>query len=404
MKQEELFAMALGLSRPWQVKDVRFDPAAGQLDIEIDFERGASFLCPECGAAGCKAWDTESKSWRHMNFFQHRCDLHARVPRVRCDRCGNTRQVNVPWARPGSGFTLLFELLVLAMGKAMPVAAVARLIDEHDTRVWRIVRGWVDRARQVRSDRAVRRVGVDEKSRRRGHRYVTTFTDLDTRKVLFVAEGKKAGVIGQFREDLLAHGGDPNAITEFCCDMSAAYVSGIEQFFPNAHVTFDKFHLVALVNEAVAETRTEEAETDHRLRGQRNALLRNPENLTDKQIDELAPLAGVRRSTSKTVRAYHMRLAFQELFRQPRSKAAAYLTQWCAWASRSRIASMIRAGQTMRRHWDGILRWFTSGISNGVVEAINGLIQSAIARARGFRSLENLTAMIYLIAGKLAFQ
>jgi transposase len=405
LKQEQtLFAMALGLSHPWQVTDIHFDAGQGQLDIEIDFERGAGFACPECGARGCKAWDSETKSWRHLHFFQHRCDLHARVPRVRCDACGTTRQVEVPWARTGSGFTLLFEMLVLAMARDMPVAAVARLVGEHDTRIWRIVRGWVDRAREVRDDSGVRRVGVDEKSRRRGHRYVTTFTDLDARKTLFVAEGKKADSVRQFREDLLVHGGDPDAITEFCCDMSETYVSGIEEFFPKAAITFDKFHMVKIVSEAVAATRTEEAKEKPELVGMRYAFLKNPENLTDQQIGQLAPLAGVRRSTRKTVRAYHLRLAFQELFRQPRPKAKAYLESWCGWAARSRIPAMIEAARTMRRHLAGILRWFTSRISNGLVEAINGLIQSAIARSRGFRSVENLTTMIYLIAGKLVFQ
>lgn len=185
--------------------------------------------------------------------------------------------------------------------------------------------------------------------------------------------------------------------------MSAAYISGIGEFFPRAHITFDKFHLVAIVNEAVAETRSEEVSQRPELKGLRQALLKNPEKLTNDQIDELAPLAGVKKSTRKTVRAYHLRLAFQELFRQPRSKATGYLESWCRWASRSRVPAMIRAAGTMRRHWNGILRWFTSHISNGVVEAINGLIQSAIARARGFRSIENLTAMIYLIAGKPVF-
>jgi transposase len=185
--------------------------------------------------------------------------------------------VEVPWGRPGSGFTLLFEMLILAMAKSMPVAAVARLVGEHDTRIWRVVRGWVDGTRSERSDENVRRVGVDEKSRRRGHRYVTVFTDLDERKVLFVAEGKKADAVGAFREDLIAHGGDLEAVTEFCCDMSAAYVSGIGEFFPRAHITFDKFHLVAIVNEAVAETRSEEVSERPELKGLRQALLKNPQ-------------------------------------------------------------------------------------------------------------------------------
>ena len=127
MRDVELFGMALGLTEPWSVERTEFDAGARRLDLYLDFRRGAVFACPECGAAGCKAWDTTDLEWRHLDFFQHEAYLHARVPRVKCEGCG-VKQVGVPWARSGSGFTLVFEALVLAMAKAMPVAAVARLV------------------------------------------------------------------------------------------------------------------------------------------------------------------------------------------------------------------------------------------------------------------------------------
>src|SRR6266481_8552304 len=104
---------------------------------------GSRFACSECGVAGCPADDSENKTWRHLNFFQHEAYLHARVPRVSCKGCG-IKRVLVPWARPDSGFTLLFEALVMARVQAMPVAVVARMIDEWDTRLWagcRLIKG-----------------------------------------------------------------------------------------------------------------------------------------------------------------------------------------------------------------------------------------------------------------------
>ena len=189
MQDKDLFGLALGLSKPWFVSSVEFEPEERRLELLIDFERGGVFPCSECGAADCKAYDTEEKSWRHLNFFQFETHLRARLPRVRCGKCG-VLPVSPPWARPGSGFTLLFEALVLTLAAHMPVRAIARLLGEHDTRLWRILHHYVDFSRAERDDSAVREVGIDETASRRGHNYVSLFVDLDEAKVLYVAEGR----------------------------------------------------------------------------------------------------------------------------------------------------------------------------------------------------------------------
>src|SRR5215470_12497935 len=141
-----LFDLALNLTPPWKVAGFLFDPDGRRLDINLDFERGARFACPQCGAADCPVHDTEAKEWRHLNFFQHEAYLHARVPRTRCERCG-VHLVAVPWARKGSLFTLLFEALTMAMMREMPVKATGRIVGEHDTKLWRVLHHYVDVAR-----------------------------------------------------------------------------------------------------------------------------------------------------------------------------------------------------------------------------------------------------------------
>ena len=145
MRDTDLFGLALGVEPPWVVRKSAFDGAAKRLDIYLDFARGSRFACPQCGAAGCPAYDSDEKTWRHLNFFQHEAYLHARVPRVSCTGCG-IKQVEVPWARVDSGFTLLFEALVMAMVQAMPVAVVARMVEEWDTRLWRVIHHYVEAA------------------------------------------------------------------------------------------------------------------------------------------------------------------------------------------------------------------------------------------------------------------
>ena len=391
------------------VKKSEFDAAAKRLDIQLDFTKGSRFACPQCGVAGCPAYDSEDKTWRHLKFFQHEAYLHARVPRVTCKGCG-IKQVLVPWARPDSGFTLLFEALVMAMVQAMPVAVVARMIDEWDTRLWRVIHHYVEKARDRADHSDVTSVAAacpragqrpdpwDETASRRGHNYVSLFVDLVRRRVLFVAEGKDAGTVDAFAKDLAAHGGNPEAVAEVCIDMSPAFIAGTAESLPNAQITFDKFHVVKLINEAVDAVRRAEQKSRTDLKKSRYLWLKNPRNLSQRQRTQLDNLSA---SNLKTGRAYRIRLAFQELYLQPARNAEAFLRKWYWWATHSRLPPMIAAARMVKRHWSGILRWFHTKIANGILEAINSLVQAAKAKARGYRSTRNLKAIIYLIAGKL---
>jgi len=257
----------------------------------------------------------------------------------------------------------------------------------------------VDQAR-ARSDASqVTKVAIDETAARRGHDYITLFVDIDQARVLFATEGKDADTIAAFAEDLAAHGGDAEAISEVCIDMSPAFIKGTAEHLPNAAITFDKFHAVKIVNDAVDQVRRAEQKGQSLLRGTRYIWLRNPTNLSDRQR---ATLDSLPTRYLKTARAYQIRLAFQDLYNQPSAEAGAgFLKTWYFWATHSRLEPMIEAARTVKRHWDGILRWFDSKIANGLIEGINSLVQAAKAKARGYRSSRNLKAIVYLIAGKL---
>jgi len=398
MRDTNLLQLALGLTPPWTVTGSDFDAETHRLDIQVDFAPGNRFACPNCGAAACPAHDTERMTWRHLNFFQHQAYLNARVPRVRCETCG-VRKVRVPWARPDSGFTLLFEALLMTMLSAMPVNAVARMVGEHDTRLWRVLHHYVEQARARGDASQVTRVAIDETAARRGHDYITLFVDIEQARVLFATQGRDAGTVAAFADDLAAHGGDPAAVSEVCIDMSPAFIKGVGESLPKAAITFDKFHAVKIVNDAVDQVRRAEQKRQGLLRGTRYIWLRNPANLTERQR---ATLDALPTQHLKTARAYQIRLAFQDLYDQPSAEAGAgFLKKWYFWATHSRLAPMIEAARTVKRHWHGILRWFDSRIANGLIEGINSLVQAAKAKARGYRSSRNLKAIVYLLAGKL---
>ena len=264
-----------------------------------------------------------------------------------------------PWARPGSGFTLLIKALVMSMVRAMPVRTLAGKIGESDTRIWRLLRHYVDEARARQSHAGVSSFGVDETACKRGHNSVSVFVDMATRRALFATEGRDAATLARFREDFEARGGDPERGGEVCCDMSGAFVAGVEKHFPKAHITFDRFHIMKALNEAVDEVRREAAKTRPELSRSRYVWLKNPGNLRRVQKEQLAALT-LPRLNLKTARAWHVKLNFQELFQQSPEEAETFLKRWHFWATHSRLEPMKRAAATIRRHWDGILRWFTS--------------------------------------------
>jgi transposase len=403
MNPESLFGVALGIVSPWEVEGVEFSKEAKRLDIKINFQRGAQFPCPVCGSPA-PAYDTAEKTWRHLNFFQYEAYLTARVPRVKCPNadCG-IKQVSVPWARAGSGFTLLFEALVMFLVREMPVKAAATLLGEHDTRIWRVLDHYVQIARAQADYSDVKRVGIDETSARRGQDYISLFFDLDQRRLLFGTGGKDHVTVKAFTEDLKAHGGAPENVTAACIDMSKAFIKGIKEALPNAEITFDPFHLIQLMNDALGKVRAEEARLfPELLHGSRYAFLKNPENLTEKQDETLTKLSRYR---LKTAKAYLIKLALQDVYFAPtREDAVALLKSWYNWAIRCQIEQVKKVARTVKDHWNGILAWFDSKLSNGFLEAVNGLIQAAKRRARGYRSTKNLINMAYLIAAKLDFR
>jgi transposase len=396
-----LFQLALGITPPWEVDRLEFDADQRRLDIHVDFKRGTKFVCPECGAGDCPVHDVVDKEWRHLNFFQHEAYLHARVPRVRCHEHG-VRQVAPPWAREGSGFTLLFEALAMLLMREMPVKAAARILGEQDTRLWRVLLHYVEVARSGEDFSEVSQVGIDETSHRRGHDYVSVFVDLDRSKVVFATPTREKKVVAEFKTDLEAHGGDADKVVNFSADFWQPYRDGIKENFANARLTIDRYHVLQLLNRAVDEVRRQEQRTSPGLKKTRYIWLKKQSHLTARQKEDLPYL---RRRHRRTARAYELKLEFEDLWQLSAADAPAYLDDWCSrvYRTRSRLDSLKDFVDTIDMHREDVLRWFQTRINNGVLEAINSLVQAAKRRARGYRTDKHYVAVIYMTAGKLNF-
>ena len=445
----ELFRLALGLAVPWQVMSVEFDQEGGTLKIGLDFPRGSRFSCPEaaCVNKACAVHDAMEQTWRHLDFFELQAYLVARVPRVDCPTHG-VHLVSVPWARPGSGFTLLMDIAMLTFAKQMPIAPLAKIARVHDTRIWRVIEHHVGASRASLDFSGVTKVGCDETSAKRGQDYVSLVMDLEERRVMFATPGKDADTVKAFADDLSAHGGDPKTqVEEVCCDMSPAFIKGIAEHLATQpdneanedagrdttiepisvasdapltpvvpstegdqgvvtvvhrpEIVFDRYHVVAKANEAVDEVRRSESKTRAELKRSRYVWLKNESNLTAKKREQLTWLTRPSMRLA-TARAARWRDDFNGFYdKSTPEEAEAHPTSWCYGAKRSRLEPIKAFVKTVEAHWEAIIAWQTNRLSNGLLEGTNSLVQAAKTRAHGYRSKEKMITIIYLIAGKL---
>jgi transposase len=343
--------------------------------------------------------DTVEKRWRHLNFFQHECYLHARVPRVNTPD-GRVLMVMPPWAGKLDGFTLLFEALMLQLCKHMPINQVAAMVDTAPRKLWRMLDVYVHAARYCEDYSGVTAVGMDETSIAKGHKYITLFVDLAARKTIHVAEGKGADTVKAFAKDLRQHGGKPKNITDVSCDMSPAFIKGVREYLPHAKITFDKFHILKIIGEAVDEVRREEAKTNPLLTNARYVFLKNEVNLTAKQREKKEELL-IAGQNLKSMKALRMRENFQQLYRMfTVGQFVKGLRAWVRWVIACGLKPMEAAAKTIIRHWDGIVRWKQSQINNGILEGLNSTVQAAKRKARGYK-INHLITMTYLLTGKL---
>jgi len=412
---EALFTSALGLQAPWSVQDVVLDTSRRRIDFNLTCNV-SRLPCPHCAALDQGVHDRLTREWRHLDFFQFEAWLHAEVPRVACSACGKTGQIDVPWAREGSGFTALFEALALSLCKELPVRQAAALLRCSDKQLWRRIDHYVTKARALDDMSEVGIVGIDETSLRKGQNYITVVHDLQTKRLLFACEGRDHQTVVDFCADLKAHGGDPDQVKHVCQDMSAAYAKGVALALPHAQISYDRFHVIAMANEAMDGVRRQEMSTQPRavkdalgdndrklLKSLTWGMRRNPQGWSGKQLNAMHWL---QHSTLKSARAWRLKMALRAVYAKAAQEnrgelAKADLIGWISWARRSRLEPFKKLANTLKQRIDGVVRGMLDNRSNAYVEAMNGLLQQAKRAARGFRTATYFISIAYLRMSKL---
>src|SRR6266511_1319280 len=383
MRDTELYQQLLGLAAPWTVDRVELSVGDQRVDVWVEHPRGHRFTCPEpaCGRQLGVYDHVDERSWRHLDSCQFLTYLHARPPRVDCPEHG-VHQVHLPWAEPMSRFTTLFERLAIDVLTECDVAGAARLL--------RI--SW-DEARHLIG----RAVG-------RGQDYITVVSDLDAGTVEHLAdERRQASLDGYFTRFTSQQREQIRAVA---MDMWEPYITSVRAHLtdPDDKIVFDRYHVMGYLTTAVDTVRKREhralaAAGNNLLARSKYLWLYSVENLPDRHVERFAAL---RRADLKTGRAWAIKENLRRLwsYLDP-DWGKRHWRKWYFWATHSRLAPVIDAARTLKRHEAGLLSYFAHRITNAGAESLNSRIQAIRVSARGYRNRENFKTAIYFHCGGL---
>ncbi len=355
-----------------------------------------------CCQRRCSGYDTQaSRLWRHLGLGSVRIWLRYAPRRARCRRCNVTRVEHLPWASPNTGFTMAFEEMCAYLAQITDWTSVTKLLGIDWRTVGVIIGRVVDRELDPSRLEGLRRIGVDEFSYRKRHRYITIVVDHDSRRVVWAGEGKGAKALTRFFAQI-----GPEACRQLetvTMDMSAGYRRAVLDHAPQATIVFDRFHVQKLAGEALDQVRrqvvreADDSEFARAIKRSRWPLLKNAEDATEKDTRKLSD---VERTYKPLYRAYLLKEALRKaLSRRQPWRARRDLREWIGWAARSRLEPFKRLSRTIRKHFDGITAYIELRLTNGLVEGINAKSRMIARRAYGIHSAHALMGMIMLCSG-----
>ena len=417
MRVTTAFNKMLAIPGAW-VASVTFGPEGVVVGLR---RRRRRPTCP-CGWRGRAVYDRSVRRWRHLDLGAVKLFLEAEIRRIQCRRCGRVRTEAVDWARPRARHTRDFEDVVAWLCQRTDKTTVTRLLRTS----WETVAGIVGRVVAEHLDTRrlhdIYRIGVDEVSYRKGHRYLTVVADHDRDgAVIWAHEGRDHAVLEKFYDEVLGEEGCA-ALEAVSLDMGPAYKLATDAKAAQARQCVDPFHVVKLANEAVDKARRwawnlerQAHPAPKRPRGwprrgspptptrprwvkhTRWALLKDPDALNDSQ---LAVLEALRRERSVLYRCWQLKEGLRDLFRLRRPReAGVHLDWWLAWACRCRIPAFVTLSKTIRANRDRILAAVELGLSNSKLEGLNSKIRLINHRGYGHHTATAVIAMIYLCCG-----
>jgi transposase len=401
MRDKDLYAQILGIQPPWMVREVALNLAEGEIVIHVQHDPAVALTCPECGSE-VPGYDTRERCWRHLDTCQYHTILAAEVPRCRCSEHG-VHQVSVPWGEPGSRFTALFEALIIDWLKETSMSAVGRNLDLSWDQIDGIMQRAVTRGLARREKVFPERLGVDETSFRKRHKYVTIVQDQASGDVLHVGDGRGRDSLDAFYESLDEE--QLAGIVSVAMDMHQPYIQSTLEHVADAErkIAFDKFHVAKHLGDAVDKVRRQEhkellSEGDETLKGTRFVWLQNPENM---KAGAAAALDGLCDLALQTARAWALKEFAMTLWSYVRHGwARRAWKRWLSWAQRCRLEPMVKVARTIRNHLWGIINAIVLEVTNAGSESLNAKVQKLKKWACGYRNQERFkTAIMFHFGG-----
>ena len=394
-----LFEQSIGIVEPWYIRSI--ESKDSEVHIYVDVRDGVMLPCSTCAEAGYRqGYEKSERVWRHGDCLFYPTYVHCRRPRVKCGEHG-TKVVEAPWARKHSRFTLMFEGYAMLILPDMPILKASQVMRCNEKSLTRMMRYWVKEAVERDDLSGVTALSIDETSFKRGQSYVTVIVDAMERRVIDVEVGRTDKTVISFSYQLEEKGGSCEKISFVTSDMSRAYINGVQECFPNAKLTIDKFHVKKLMLEAMDEVRKTE-QREHKSKELHNSkkLLMIPQ--TKQNEEQRFRVAELSKQYPKTGRAFRMVAGLDTIYASTDiDTARERFEALFRWLRKSRLEPMKKVALTLRRHAEEILNIFKSRLTNAICEGINSMIQAAKRKARGYNTIEGFTCMIYLITAKL---
>jgi transposase len=406
------------------VEEVELDDERGMLVAHVRPTRGQQDRCGVCQKRAPRYDSGEGRRrWRALDFGAVQVVLESFAPRVDC-RLHGVVVAAVPWARHDAGHTLLFDAQVAWLATHTSKSAIVQLMRIAWRTVGAIVtRVWADTTELYDPFEGITKLGIDEISYKKGHKYITCVVDHDSGRLVWAAPGRDAATLRKFFDALGPE--RCQKITHVSADAAAWIKQVVTEKCPNAVRCADPFHVVAWATDMLDDVRRgvwndarnkarqndakrgrgrpakdaparPDSERAKSVRGAKYSLLKNPENLTEKQQEQLAWIV---KTDPKLARAYYLKEGLRSVFKLPYGEAVEALDRWVSWARRCRIPEFVKLQKRIVRHRESILAAIEYGLSNGRVESMNTKIRLMTRVAFGFRSPDALIALAMLSLG-----
>lgn len=400
---QDHYRLLLGLVSPWTVANIDLDVEKATLDIYVVEHPSHGFPCPECETLSGLHDHAPERRWRHLDTMQFKTEIVARLPRITCATHG-VKTIAVPWADPHARWTLLFEAFAIEvlLGTSNIVRAMALLRIGWDS-AQAIEARAVKRGLARRSAEEIFYVGIDEKSFRKGHDYVSTMTDLDRGRVMDVVKDHTQEATEELIIKALSQK-QRASVKAGAMDFWKPFTNGFKKFFPQAAIVHDKYHIAAYLSKMVDKVRRKEngqflKAGDDTLKGSKYLWLTAQGNWSKEQKKSFREM---KVDNLKTGRAWSIKETFRHFWEYSyKGSARAFFDRWYFWATHSKLEPVIEVAKMLKRHFEEIVTYLDHGITNAVTEGLNSKIQSIKANARGFRNFENYRVAILFHCGKL---